>query len=131
MDGARSRQATDVPPRGKHIRDACEGRGRRDRGGQPVVYEDVYVVEAILQDGDAHRNGQPHHTGHYQHEGDLSQPTNAYRVGDDERERGACGQHRQGIGKPLYLLALHSIRVAQSHQHGRRSAGAPNTDPGY
>jgi hypothetical protein len=90
-----------------------------------VVHEDVYVVEAILQDGDAHRNGQPHHTGHYQHEGDLPQPTNAYRVGDDERERGACGQHRQGIGKPLYLLALHSLRVAQSHQHGRRSAGDP------
>jgi hypothetical protein len=90
-----------------------------------VVYEDVYVVEAILQDGDAHRNGQPHHTGHYQHEADLPQPTNAYRVGDYEREDGACGQHRQGIGKPLYLLALHSLRVAQSHQHGRRSAGAP------
>src|SRR5215216_4703976 len=76
-----------------------------------AVYEDVYVVEPVAQDRDAHRNRQAHDTGYHQHGAAPSQPNYTHRCGDYIGEDGACGQRRHSVSEPLDLLALYPLRV--------------------
>jgi hypothetical protein len=108
------------------LEDAREHRGEDAVDQRHVDYQ-VYVVEAVPEDGHSQGHGQARQADHGCDEADLpTQPPHAHGVGDHPRDEGAQGKHRGGVGEPLDLLPLHAPGPAQPrHQgaHGRQGQG--------
>ena len=93
-------------------------RGGERRVDQRAVDDHVYVVEAVAQDGDARRDGQP---------GQRQQPHEESQIGgqplrQENRRAQTCAHESRGIGEPLELLAFDAAGPAKADdQRGRRS----------
>src|SRR5918995_2428656 len=109
------------PEEGLGRRDATEVHQRERAGERAVdegaVYDDIYPVEPVAEDGYAHGYWQAHEADQAQHESGSVQPPRAGRVRDAAGEDGAAYKHHDHVGEPLDLLALDPARVPEAHHH--------------
>src|SRR5215212_4792405 len=102
----------------RHTAEVDRGQHCRKRAvDEGAVYEQVYVVEAIAENGYPYSDGNGWYRGYVKHKpGPVEPEWCVYHPGDNVCKSLAANVCSSSVNEPLDLLTFHSYGTTQSHK---------------